>query len=219
MANMVLSPSVIVIGIGAMFGIANAILDRNLAKSRKLLAVGAAIITVIGGIISWNSQQTTTQSQDRKFSDLSRQFATFIQVATQWSNHANDQEVLARLKSLEASLTRLRNSPLRSSASKLARELETFADERDRSTPGLFGTSTFGSTMFNGPSAEQVVNHNRETVRLYRERFSADISTILDQLAVGSKTDRGLSALATDPAGTPGIRQLAQILASIAIKP
>jgi hypothetical protein len=40
MGNMVLPLSVVVIVVGALFGIANAILDRNLANSRKWLAVG-----------------------------------------------------------------------------------------------------------------------------------------------------------------------------------
>src|ERR1039458_4948326 len=90
MGNMVLPLSVVVIVVGALFGIANAILDRNLANRRKWLAVGASVTTIIGGVISWDSQQTATQSQNAKFSDLNRQFATFIQVATQWSNRSED---------------------------------------------------------------------------------------------------------------------------------
>src|ERR1017187_1077356 len=218
MHNLLSSPSVIVVGIGALFGIFNAILDPNLAKKRKLLAVGAAVTTIIGGILSWHSEQTATQSQDRRFSDLNRQFATFIEVAAQSSNHSNDEEILARLTPLEGSLTRLRNSPVRSLASKLARELAAFGDERDRSTPGLFGTSMFGATTWGGATPEQLVRYNQETVRLYRERFTADIATILDQLTVEGKVDRNLSALADNPAGTPGIRHLSQLLAAIAAK-
>jgi hypothetical protein len=218
MGNMVLPLSVVVIVVGALFGIANAILDRNLANRRKWLAVGASVTTIIGGVISWDSQQTATQSQNAKFSDLNRQFATFIQVATQWSNRTNDPEIMARLTKLEGSLTQLRDSPIRSSASKLAKALTAFADERDRSTPGLWGTSMWSATTFGGPTSEQVVSYNRETVRLYDERFPADVAMILDQLSVGAKVDKDLSALATNPAGTPGIRHLAQFLASIATK-
>jgi hypothetical protein len=216
--NMLSSPSVIVVGIGALLGILNAIFDPSLAKKRKLLAVFAAVTTIIGGVFSWNSQQTATQSQDRRFSDLNRQFATFIEVAAQASNHSSDEEILARLTRLEGSLTRLRNSPVLSLASKLARQLAVFADERDRSTPGLFGTSMFGATTWGGPTPEQLVRYNQETVRLYRARFTADLGTILDQLTVAGKVDRNLSALADNPAGTPGIRHLSQLLAAIAAK-
>jgi hypothetical protein len=218
MPNILSSPSLIVIGFGALFGILNAILDPNLARARKLVAVGAAVTTITAGIFSWNSQQNAMQSEDRRFSDLNRQFAMFIQVAAQWSNHPGDQEILARLTNLEDSLTRLRNSPVRSLASKFAAELVAFADERDRSTPGLFGTSLFGEVMPGGPTPAQLVSYNQETVRLYRERFAADVAAILNQLTVEGKVDRNLSALATNPAGTPGIRHLAQFLAAIATK-
>ncbi|MEK7992984.1 MAG: hypothetical protein AAB403_04175 [Planctomycetota bacterium] len=218
MHKILLAPSVIVIWTGALLAILNAVLDRNLAKARKILAVGAAVTTIVGGILAWNSEQTAMQRQERRFSDLNRQFATFIQVATQWPYHQRDEEILTRLTTLEDSLTRLRNSPVRSLASKLAKELAAFADERDRATPGLFGTSAFGETMPGGHTPEQLVSYNQKTVQLYHERFTADLATILGYLTVDGKVDRNLAALATNPGGTPGIRHLAQFLAAIATK-
>jgi hypothetical protein len=77
MHNIFSSPFIIVIVLGALFGILNAILDPNLARTRKLLAVGAAVTTIVGGVLSRNSQETAKQSQDKRFSDLNQQFATF----------------------------------------------------------------------------------------------------------------------------------------------
>jgi hypothetical protein len=187
---------------------------------RRRLPIGIFIILLLAQIVlaividnRQSSEQRQRDSQLSKIDDLKQQLATFIQVVPQLSQAGTDS-ILIRLANLENKLVHERKPEAHAIASlSLAKQLLEFADQRDKGTPGPFGTQMFGQAMFGGPSPDQLVKYNQETVRQYGDRFRSEVLAALRQTA--RKLDAGFETLASNPGGTPGIRRIAEVLVTI----
>ncbi len=189
----------------------------GIATKRKLPAaiLGALLVVQVGLAVvverRASNDQAQRDAQSRKNDDLSRQLSAFIQLAPSLSQAGTDS-ILARIGRLERTISQGQRQPAATiEGLALAKKLLQFADERDKSMPGEIGTQVFGQGMFGGAGdPNEVLSHNDETLRLYREQFASEILALENRFGV--KLAPEARVLTDNPGSTLGIRRLAELL-------